>query len=87
MMNKTAESLHSLIADEGYHDTSIGRVAWMSLLDSDGSLQLKCNKEGFNARIPFSGHPKARIGILGNERLGVPNQGSNPDQSNPSRAH
>ncbi|XP_022786251.1 uncharacterized skeletal organic matrix protein 5-like [Stylophora pistillata] len=68
MINKTADSLHSLIADGEYRNTSIGRDAWKSLLGSDGSLQLNCNREGFNAHTPFSGHPKARIGILGNEQ-------------------
>lgn len=68
MINKTADSLHSLIADGEYRNTSIGRDAWKSLLGSDGSLQLNCNREGFKAHTPFSGHPKARIGILGNEQ-------------------
>lgn len=68
MINKTADSLHSLIADGEYRNTSIGRDAWKSLLGSDGSLQLNCNREGFNAHTPFSGRPKARIGILGNEQ-------------------
>ena len=38
LINKTAESLHSLIADGEYRNTSLGRDAWKSLLGSNGSL-------------------------------------------------
>ena len=68
LINKTAESLHSLIADGEYRNTSLGRDAWKSLLGSNGSLQLNCNKEGFNARTPSAVRPRARIGILGNDQ-------------------
>ncbi|PFX28221.1 hypothetical protein AWC38_SpisGene7037 [Stylophora pistillata] len=68
LINKTADSLHSLIADGKYRNTSNGRDAWKSLLGSNGSLELNCNKEGFNAHTKFSGRPKARIGILGDEQ-------------------
>ena len=68
LINKTAESLYSLIADGEYRNTSLGRNTWKSLLGSDASLQPYCNKEGFNAHTRFPGHPKARIGILGNEQ-------------------
>ena len=64
----TAESLHSLIADGEYRNTSLGRDAWKSLLGSEGSLQLNCNKEGFNTISPRANQPKARIGILGNDQ-------------------
>ena len=61
-INKTADSLYSLIADGQFRATSLGRNTWKALLGSQGSLQLNCNKEGFNA-VESN---KARIGILGN---------------------
>ena len=66
VINKQANSLHSLIADGQYRATSLGRNMWKSLIGSEGSLQLNCNKEGFNAVGSDSAAPKARIGILGN---------------------
>ena len=54
VINKQANSLHSLIADGNYRSTS------------QASLQRNCNKEGFNCREQkFS---KARIGIISNEQ-------------------
>ena len=66
VINKQADSLHSLIADGQYRATSLGRDTWKSLIGSQGSLQLLCNKEGFNAGSDDGGFSKARIGILGN---------------------
>lgn len=63
VIEKQAESLHSLIADGLFRPTSLGRNTWKSLIGSQGSLQLKCNKEGFNAYMPYC---KARIGIIAN---------------------
>ncbi|XP_015755547.1 PREDICTED: uncharacterized skeletal organic matrix protein 5-like [Acropora digitifera] len=63
VIQKQAESLHSLIADGLFRPTSLGRNAWKSLIGSQGSLQLKCNKEGFNAYNVVS---RARIGIIAN---------------------
>ena len=42
----------------------MGRDTWKTLLGSQASLQLNCNREGFNLDEIFIG--KARIGILGN---------------------
>ena len=87
VVNKQANSLYSLIADKKYRATSLGRDTWKKLIGSQASLQLKCNKEGFNA---VGGHSKARIGILGNEnndcktcdsRIGFGTGGS-PDKFN-----
>ncbi|XP_020610635.1 uncharacterized protein LOC110049193 [Orbicella faveolata] len=65
VINKQANSLHSLIADGQYRNTSLGRNTWKKLIGSQASLQRNCNKEGFNAVCtPF--FSKARIGILGN---------------------
>ena len=69
VINNQANSLYSLLADGHYHATSLGRNKWKTLIGSEASLQLNCNKEGFNA--VHGGHAnsaKARIGILGNEQ-------------------
>ena len=66
VINMTASSLYSLIADGQYRRTSLGRDTWMSLIGSNASLQLNCKKEGFNAECINS---KARIGILGNDQM------------------
>ena len=91
VINMTASSLYSLIADGKYRNTSLGRDKWMSLIaGSDASLQLNCKKEGFNAKCTLSGRSKARIGILGNDqtdchecnsRLGF-GSGGNYDETN-----
>ena len=59
-INKTAESLYSLIADGKYHATSLGRDTWKKVVGSQASLQQNCNMEGFNVK---EGNSKARIGI------------------------
>ena len=66
VINKTASSLYSVIADGEYHSTSLGRSNWESLIGSEGALQANCNKEGFNAKCTIPRVAKARIGILGN---------------------
>ena len=68
VINKQANSLYSLIADGKYRKTSLGRNKWLSLIGSKASLQLNCNKEGFNAKCTLSGRSKTRIGILGNDQ-------------------
>ena len=66
VINKTASSLYSVIADGKYRKTNLGRDMWKSLVGSQGSLQVNCSKEGFNARSTSQGFARARIGILGN---------------------
>ncbi|KAM7445023.1 hypothetical protein ABFA07_006410 [Porites harrisoni] len=70
VINKNANSLHSLIADGQYRRTSLGRDTWKLLISPLGSLQKNCNKEGFNARSTRQHNnkdmSKARVGILGN---------------------
>ena len=70
VINKNASSLHSLIADGQYRNTSLGRDTWKLLISPLGSLQENCNKEGFNAGSTRQHNnkdmSKARIGILGN---------------------
>jgi len=70
VINKHADSLHSLIADEEYRATSLGRNTWKTLIGSQGSLQTNCNKEGFNTVSRLRDYSKARVGILGNENNG-----------------
>ena len=65
VMNKQADSLYSLFADEHYRATTLGSNTWKTLIGSQASLQYNCNKEGFNV-VSSSIHSKARIGILGN---------------------
>ena len=67
VINKTADSLYSLIADGEHRATSLGRDTWKSLIGSNASLQLNCNMEGFNAANSSTSPFKARIGILGNQ--------------------
>ncbi|XP_073249943.1 uncharacterized protein [Porites lutea] len=66
-ITKSASSLYSLIADGQYRSTSLGRDKWKSVVGPDASLQLTCNKEGFNAECTMTARSKARIGILANE--------------------
>ena len=66
VIHKQADSLYSLIADGQYRATSLGRDEWKELIGSRGSLQVNCNKEGFNAVCTREGHSKARIGIVSN---------------------
>ena len=89
VINKQANSLYSLIADGQYRATSLDRDTWKKLIGSQASLQINCNREGFNA-IADSFSAKARIGILGNQedncaspdsRIGF-GTGGYPDDSN-----
>ena len=74
VINKQANSLHSLIADGNYRSTSLGRHTWKKLIGQQGSLQRNCNREGFNSHTVQS-HSKARIGIISNEQ----NECNSPD--------
>ena len=65
-MNKGADSLHSLIADEQFRATSLGRDTRKALFGSQGSLQYNRNREGFNAKGDDVDGTRARIGIIGN---------------------
>ncbi|XP_031566923.1 uncharacterized protein LOC116301896 [Actinia tenebrosa] len=59
-----ADSLYSVIADGRYRSFSIGRNTWKSLVPGS-SLQLNCNKEGFNFHV--GNQASTRIGILSNQ--------------------
>ena len=67
VINKQANSLHSLIADGKYRSTSLGRDTWKKLIGQQASLQRNCNQEGFNSRGLLSWNGKARIGIISNQ--------------------
>nr|XP_058950988.1 uncharacterized protein LOC131778583 [Pocillopora verrucosa] len=67
VISKLADSLHSLIADGQYRNTSLGRDGWKKLIGSNASLQRNCNKEGFNA-VGDRDHAKVRIGIVSNDQ-------------------
>ena len=67
VINKQANSLYSLIADGTYRATSLGRNEWKKLIGAEGSLQLGCNKEGFNAVSTESDLSKARVGYIAND--------------------
>ena len=66
-VDEEALSLYSLLADDNYRETDIGRDKWKSLL-SDSSLQSNCNMEGFNVISPTGTLDAAitRIGIISN---------------------
>ena len=66
LVNYTATSLYSVIADGSSRKMNVGRAEWMSLVNGN-TLELNCNKEGFNVKCS---HPerKSRIGILGNNQ-------------------
>ena len=90
VINKQANSLYSLIADGQYRTTPLGRNTWKTLIGSGASLQLNCNKEGFNAVSTVAANSKARIGLIGNNqnncntcdsRIGF-GTGGKPDDSN-----
>ena len=74
VINKQANSLHSLIADGNYRSTSLGRHTWKKLIGQQASLQRNCNREGFNSRgltwLHSKPYSKARIGIISNEQNG-----------------
>ena len=64
LLPKQARSLYSLIADGVYRATSLSRDTWKSLI-AGSSLQLKCNKQGFNSA--GGNAAKSRIGFIANE--------------------
>ena len=67
-INKTANSLYSLIADGKYRATLLGRDTWKKVVGSQASLQRNCNKEGFNVVSDNRGFYRARIGIIANQQ-------------------
>ncbi|PFX25824.1 hypothetical protein AWC38_SpisGene9510 [Stylophora pistillata] len=68
VVKQQADSLYSLIADGKYRNTTLGRDKWKTLIGSQASLQLSCNKEGFNAVGKKRRFSRARIGIIANQQ-------------------
>ena len=66
VIEKTADSLYSLIADGQHRTTSLGRDTWKTLIGSQASLQVNCNNEGFNVVCSNPTYSKTRIGFVGN---------------------
>ena len=67
VVNQTASSLFALIGGGNFHATTLGRDEWKELIGhSQASLQVYCNREGFNVRSDAT-HSKARIGIISNQ--------------------
>ena len=64
LINYSGSSLYSLIADDKYNNTNIGRAEWVSLING-ASLQHHCSMEGFNVKI-LEHNVKLRLGIAGN---------------------
>ena len=68
VINKQANSLHSLIADGNYRSTSLGRDTWKKLIGQQASLQRYCNREGFNCLGQRGiSYMRVRIGIISNQ--------------------
>ena len=72
VIDRQADSLHSLIGDGQKRKTSLGRDAWKALIGSRGSLQKYCNVEGFNVKGKMGSdnvgrRARARIGIISND--------------------
>jgi len=66
-----ARSLYDVFKDGKYKPTKLGRKRWKSLVKG-GSLQRRCNKEGFNV---YNRLMRVRIGIIANQE----NDCSTPD--------
>ena len=90
VIEESASSLYSLIADGKHHDTSLGRDKWKMLIGAEASLQINCNQEGFNSIGLSQIHAKARIGVISNQekdcnscdsRIGFGTGGSTDDSN------
>ena len=62
-ITKSSSSLYSLIADGQYRSTSLSRDKWKSVVGPDASLQLNCNKEGFNAECTMTARSKKQESV------------------------
>ncbi|XP_078360835.1 putative skeletal organic matrix protein 5 isoform X1 [Oculina patagonica] len=90
VIEESANSLYSLIADGEHRDTFLGRDKWKTLIGAEASLQTNCNQEGFNSIGGCKQCAKARIDILGNQendcnscdsRIGFGTGGSTDDSN------
>ena len=62
-IDHSARSLYHLFKGNKYQPTKVGREAWKRLVKG-GSLQARCNREGFNVYNPLM---RVRIGIVANQ--------------------
>ena len=67
VLNYTASSLYSVIADGAYRATNASRAKWLSLVVNP-SLQPHCNMEGFNVHFSTT-QLFLRIGLIGNNEV------------------
>ena len=67
LVQTTAASLYSVIADGQHRGTFLGRDKWKTLIGSAASLQPNCNMEGYNNIGGDPHRSKARIGIIANQ--------------------
>ncbi|XP_068729907.1 uncharacterized protein [Montipora capricornis] len=88
VINKSAESLFSLISGGQRRNTSLGLATWKALIGGQASLQTACVIEGFNVQGSVDGFSRVRIGIVGEEfnpcgscdsSIGFGTGGKNPD--------
>ncbi|XP_068682489.1 uncharacterized protein [Montipora foliosa] len=66
VINKSADSLYSLIADGQYRNVTLGLAEWKKLIGPQASLQKGCLMEGFNVLCNSTSFSKARIGVVRN---------------------
>ena len=69
-LNYTTNSLHSVIEDGTFKETTVGKEVWKSLIDGP-SLQDYCNEEGFNIQgiykhATWRWNMNIRIGVVAN---------------------
>ena len=66
VINESADSLYSLIADGQYRNVPLGLAEWKKLIGPQASLQKGCLMEGFNVLCSSTSFSKARIGVVRN---------------------
>ena len=68
-LNFPTNSLHSVIEDGTFKETTFGKEAWKSLIDGS-SLQDYCNVEGFNIQMNDGSqkYMNIRIGLVANNQ-------------------
>ena len=64
VITEQANSLYPIIADEQYCATSLSCDTWKSLIEAESSLQINCNKEGFNVLAERACVTKALVSLV-----------------------
>ena len=65
MLTGLLPPLREVFRGEHYLSTNVDRASWKSLIDGS-SLQLNCNREGYNVNIKWL---SVRLGILANDQI------------------